>query len=338
MYQPGIGLADIDPIFDRYEAFLRSALPEAEALQARSPVPIALPPVPDDVQERVCRRLAEGAGLDWRHARLDRSLHPFCGGTPDDVRITTRYSRAEPGGALMGVLHETGHALYQRGLPAEWRRQPVGESAGMAVHESQSLILEMQACRSDAYLDWLSPVLAAEYGDAAACASANLRRLWRRVERSLIRVDADELTYPAHVILRFRLERAMIGGSLAVRDLPGAWSDGLQALLGIRPADDRSGCLQDIHWYSGVFGYFPCYSLGAMAAAQLMRAARGDLPDLDARLGEGDLSTLVGWLRRTIHSQGRRLGMNALIERATGRPLEPGAFEDHLRCRYLAAS
>jgi carboxypeptidase Taq len=336
-FQPGITLAEIDPVFARYEAFLRTALPEAEARQARGAAPLALPsPVPEEAQERVCRRLAEAAGLDWSHARLDRSLHPFCGGTPDDVRITTRYDVDDPSRALLGVLHETGHALYERGLPAEWRRQPVGRAAGMAAHESQSLIVEMQACRSDAYLGWLGPVLAAEYGGAAAAyAPDNLGRLWRRVERSLIRVDADELTYPAHVILRLRLERALIDGSLAVRDLPGAWSDGLSGLLGVRPGDDRSGCLQDIHWYAGLFGYFPSYSLGAMAAAQLMAAAREALPDLDGALSRGDPSGLVGWLRAQVHGHGARLGFNALLETATGRPLDPAAFEAHLRSRYL---
>ncbi len=338
-FQPGITTAEIEPAFDRYEAFLGSVLPEIEALQRRAPAPIALPvPVTAALQERVCRRLAEGAGLDWAHARLDQSIHPFCGGTPDDVRITTRYDADDPSRALMAVLHETGHALYERGLPAAWRRQPIGSSAGMAVHESQSLIVEMQACRSDAYLRWLGTLLAAEYGGTApAYAPANLARLWRRVERSLIRVDADEVTYPAHVILRFRLERSMIEGSLAVGDLPDAWSDGLHALLGIRPADDRTGCLQDIHWYAGLFGYFPSYSLGAMAAAQLMRTARADLPDLDDDLGRGDLSGLTGWLRSRVHAHGRTLGLNALLEHATGRMLDPGAFESHVRARYLPA-
>ncbi len=336
-FQPGISADEIRPVFDRYESFLRSVLPEVEALQARSPAPVALPvPVDEDAQERVCRTLAERAGLDFAHARLDRSVHPFCGGTPDDVRITTRYDREAPSRALMGVMHETGHALYQRGLPAEWRRQPVGDAAGMAVHESQSLIVEMQACRSDAYLGFLGPLLATEYGgEPSAYAPANLAGLWRRVERSLIRVDADELTYPAHVILRFRLEQALIDGSLEVADLPGAWSDGLHALLGIRPDSDANGCLQDIHWFMGLYGYFPSYSLGAMAAAQLMRAARDAVPDLDEGLGRGELSGLVGWLRRHVHAHGATLGMNALLERATGRPLDPGAFEAHLTARYL---
>ena len=207
----------------------------------------------------------------------------------------------------------------------------------MAAHESQSLIVEMQACRSDAYLAWLGPELHRLFGgDAAPYAPANLSRLWRRVRRGLIRVDADEMTYPAHVILRFRLEQALVSGNLSVADLPGAWSDGLHALLGIRPPDDRQGCLQDIHWYDGAFGYFPSYTLGAMAAAQLMAAARRDEPKLVPALGQGSLAPLLAWLRTRVHAQGNLLGFNDLMREATGKPLDPADFEAHLTARYLA--
>ncbi len=337
-YQPGIGVADVTPVFARYEAFLREALPRAEAIQAGQPTPIPLPGrFPADLQEALCRRLSQRAGLEYSHARLDRSTHPFCGGTPTDIRITTRYDEADPAQAIMGVLHETGHALYERGLPAAHRRQPVGEAAGMGAHESQSLIVEMQACRSDAYLQWLGPVLHDQFGgDPAAYQPANLARLWRRIHRGFIRVDADEMTYPAHVILRFRLEQALIGGQLAVADLPAAWADGLHGLLGITPPDDAQGCLQDIHWYDGAFGYFPSYTLGAMAAAQLMAAARRDTPGLNAALAEGDHGKLLGWLRQHVHGQGSRLGFNDLLRAATGKPLDPADFEAHLTARYLA--
>ena len=340
-FQPGMKLALVGPIFDRYEAFLREALPVAEALQARAAPPEALPtPVPADRQESVCRAMAGRAGLDWAHARLDRSAHPFCGGTPTDVRITTRYDEHDPSRALLGVLHETGHALYERGLPQAWARQPVGAAAGMAAHESQSLLIEMQACRSDAFLDWLGPELARGFGgaDATAYRPANLRRLWRRVERSTIRVDADELTYPAHVVLRTGLERALVAGELAVADLPGAWSDELHRLLGIRPRDDREGCLQDIHWYAGLYGYFPSYSLGAMAAAQLMGAARRDVPGIDAALARGELAPVVDWLRSHVHAHGSRYGFTDLVEVAAGEPFGFDRFEQHLRARYLVAS
>jgi carboxypeptidase Taq len=338
-YQRGVASADVEPIFARYEAFLAHALPLAEARQAA--LPTALPLVgtfPAELQEGLGRYLAERAGLDFEHARLDRSLHPFCGGTPTDVRMTTRYDDSNPAAALLGVLHETGHALYEQGLPNGYARQPVGEAAGMAAHESQSLIIEMQACRSSNFLTWLGVELHRVFGgEVAVFDGANLQRLWRRVERGFIRVDADEMTYPAHIILRFTLEKALIAGDLKVRELPGAWNDGLFALLGIRPPNDALGCLQDIHWYDGAFGYFPSYSLGAMAAAQLMATARQEVQGLDDKLGRGDLGPLVQWLRLRVHGSGSRFGFNDLLASATGDALDPHHFEEHLTRRYLSA-
>jgi carboxypeptidase Taq len=336
-FQRGMRAADIVPVFAEYEAFLRRVLPQAEARQARLPTPVRpAGPFPVAVQETLCRCLAERLGLDFDHARLDRSAHPFSGGTPTDVRITSRYDEADFTQAVLAVVHETGHALYERGLPAAQARQPVGEAAGMAAHESQSLIVEMQACRSDAFLAWLGPQLHAAFGgDPAPYRAENLARLWRRVERGFIRVDADEMTYPAHVILRFRLEQALIAGSLSVADLPDAWNAGFHALLGMVPPDDARGCLQDIHWYDGAFGYFPSYTLGAMAAAQLMAAARRDVPSLDAALAKGDLSPLLGWLRANVHGKGSLLEFNPLLREATGKPLDPAFFEQHLTARYL---
>jgi carboxypeptidase Taq len=338
-YQRGIGVSDVEPIFAAYEQFLQEALPQAEAIQASRPAPRPLSgPFPVAAQQALCRAMAERVGLDFEHARLDESLHPFCGGTPADVRITTRYSTDSVAQALLGVLHETGHALYERGLPADQAHQPVGEAAGMAAHESQSLIVEMQACRSDAFLRFIGPELRNRFGgDATSYDPANLAALWRRVGRGFIRVDADELTYPAHIILRFRLERALIGGDLEVEGLPAAWNEGFHRLLGLTPPDDARGCLQDIHWHDGAFGYFPSYTLGAMAAAQLMRAARAAEPGLDAALEQGDFTPLRDWLRRNVHGQGSRLGFQDLLRAATGKPLDPADFTGHLRARYLTA-
>ncbi len=336
-YQPGIGAADVEPVFEAYAGWLATALPRAEALQARRPAPVPLEgPFDAELQEKLCRWLSERLGLEPGHARLDVSAHPFCGGHPTDIRITTAYDEDNVAKAVLGVLHETGHALYERGLPAAWSRQPVGAAAGMAAHESQSLIVEMQACRSDAFLGFLGRELADGFGlPEAATSAANLARIWRRVARGFIRVDADEMTYPAHVLLRFRLERAMIRGELEVPDLPAAWNEGLRGLLGIVPPDDARGCLQDIHWHDGAFGYFPSYTLGAMAAAQLMAAIRRDLPDLDAALAEGDLSGMLRWLNLRVHGQGARLGFQDLLRHATGKPLDPADFTAHLARRYL---
>lgn len=336
-FQPGIATADVDPVFAAYKHYLKDALPRAEALQKSRPHPL-VPQGPFDtgLQEALCRRLSHQAGLEAEHSRLDRSTHPFCGGIPSDVRITTRYDEANFAKSLLGVMHETGHALYERGLPVAYARQPVGTAAGMAAHESQSLIIEMQACRSDAYLGWLGQELHRTFtGDPAPYAPDNLGRLWRRIERGFIRVDADEMTYPAHVIMRYELEQALISGELAVADLPAAWNEAITSLLGITPPDDAHGVLQDIHWYDGLFGYFPSYTLGAMAAAQLMAAARRAVPDLDAALSCGDFSPLLGWLRHNIHAKGSLLGFNDLMREATGKPLDPADFEAHLASRYL---
>ena len=338
-FQRGVRSADVEPIFSDYAAFLADALPRAEEMQAARGAGRPLQgPFPVDVQEALCRRLSEAAGLDYSHARLDRSAHPFSGGTPTDIRITSRYREEECFQSLMGVMHETGHALYEEGLPAAHARQPVGEAAGMAAHESQSLLIELQVCRSDAYLSWVGPRLHAEFGgDPALYTADNLGRLLRHVERGFIRVESNEVTYPAHVILRFRLERAMISGDLAVADLPGAWNEGFQNLLGIKPPDDRRGCLQDIHWYDGAFGYFPSYTLGAMAAAQLMAALRADVPDVDDAMAQGDLSPLLSWVRREVHGRANLLSFNDLMRAATGKPLDAQAFEAHLTRRYLTA-
>jgi carboxypeptidase Taq len=236
----------------------------------------------------------------------------------------------------MAVLHETGHALYNAGLPRAWRHQPVGAPRSTAVHESQSLLLEMQVCRSRAFLGYLAPLLSETFGDQPAFAADNLYRRAIRVERSLIRVDADEVTYPLHIILRYRLEQALLAGDLAVADLPGAWHEGMRELLGVEPPSDREGVLQDIHWPTGAFGYFPCYTLGALMAAQLFEALRAAEPDLETEIGRGDFRPLLAWLRRNVHEQGSLPDTQTLLARATGRPLAPQPFLDHLRSRYLA--
>jgi carboxypeptidase Taq len=336
-YEPGGSVATIDRLFDELMRFLPDLLEAVLTRQAAFPPPPAPSgPFPVELQRRVGMQLMEHIGFDFTRGRLDVSAHPFCGGTPDDVRITTRYDENDFARALMGVLHETGHALYQRGLPAEWRLQPVGRARGMAVHESQSLLLEMQVCRSPAFLTFAAPILRGAFaGDGPGWDADALYRRQIRVQRSLIRVDADEVTYPPHVILRYRLERAMIAGDLAPADLPGAWAEGLRRLLGITPTNDREGCLQDIHWYDGVWGYFPTYTLGALIAAQLFEAAREAIPDVLEAIAQGEFAPLLGWLRERVHSKGSLLSTAELVENATGRPLGTASFERHLHDRYL---
>jgi carboxypeptidase Taq len=339
-YEPGGSVAQINRLFDEIADFLPDLIEAALLRQAALP-PMAEPsgPFPIAAQRRAAGRLMEAVGFDFTHGRLDISAHPFCSGAPDDVRITTRYDEGDFTKALMGVLHETGHALYKRNLPADWRLQPVGAARGMAIHESQSLLLEMQVCRSPAFTRFAAPLLRETFaGDGPGWHAEALHRRQIRVARSLIRVEADEVTYPAHVILRHRLEQAMIGGDLAPRELPGAWAEGLRALLGVAPDDDRDGCLQDIHWYDGSWGYFPTYTLGALIAAQLFEAARGAIPALTAQIAAGEFGPLFAWLRQQVHRQGSLLSTAELVESATGSPLGTAAFERHLRSRYLGAS
>lgn len=336
-YEPGADAERIGAILEDYAALLPEILDAALARQAREAAPIAPEgPFPVAAQKRLCRRMAETVGLDFESARMDESPHPFSGGIPEDSRITTRYNEADYAEALMGVLHESGHAMYERGLPSHWRRQPVGAARGMTLHESQSLLVEMQACRSRAFLDWAAPVVAEAFeASGPAWAPDNLHRLAIHVRPGFIRVEADEVTYPAHIVLRTRLERALISGDLAVVDLPGVWNEGMTELLGIVPPDDRLGCLQDIHWPGGDFGYFPTYTLGAMAAAQLMAAARAADPDIMAGIGRGDFAPLMAWLRENVHGKGSLMSTDELLREASGRPLEATAFKAHLKVRYL---
>ena len=340
-YEPGGRTADIDPVFAELEDFLPGLLSDTFDAQAARPKAI-LPegPFPEEKQKALGVRLMEALGFDFDHGRLDISLHPFCGGTPDDVRITTRYDEADFTSSLMGVLHETGHALYERGLPKQWRGQPVGEALGMSIHESQSLLVEMQVCRSRAFLGYAAPLMreafAAESKDGGpAWEPENLYRLYTRVKPGFIRVDADEVTYPLHVIVRYRLEKAMIEGDMEIADLPAAWNDGFKELLGLTPSTDREGCLQDLHWFDGAWGYFPTYTLGAMTAVQLFEAAKKAVPEIEPAIAKGDFKPLFGWLKTHVHTKGSLLTANELLIEATGKPLDPKIFKAHLKARYL---
>ncbi|TVR79171.1 MAG: carboxypeptidase M32 [Rhodospirillales bacterium] len=339
-YEPDVRAAEIDRLFEPLAAFLKGFLPRVLDRQAAEPPVLPIEgPFPVETQQALALRLMRMLGFDFDHGRLDVSLHPFCGGTPDDVRITTRYDENDFASALMGVLHETGHALYERGLPRDWRGQPVGEPRGIALHESQSLLIEMQVCRSRPFLALITPMLREAFGgDGPAWEPENVRRLYTRVAPGFIRVDADEVTYPAHVILRYRLETAMIAGELDVSHLPDAWTAGMEELLGLTPPDDRRGCLQDIHWYDGAWAYFPTYTLGAMIAAQLFQSATAASPDIPAGIARGDFVPLLAWLRAHVHEKGSRLSPRELLVAATGSPLDPRYFERHLERRYLGVA
>ncbi len=336
-FDPGNRQALIDPVFAELRAGLPALLGAVMQHQSRQSAPLPLGgPFPVAMQKALAERLMLAVGFDTGRGRLDVSTHPFCGGANDDVRITTRYDEADFAGALMGVLHETGHALYEQGRPRDWMAQPAGRARGMTMHESQSLLIEMQACRSRAFVTYLAPLLRETFAASGPAWEAdNLHRRLTRVAPGFIRVDADEVTYPAHVLVRYGLETRLIAGTLALADLPEAFDAGIAELLGITVPDDRRGCLQDIHWPAGLWGYFPTYTLGAIAAAQLFEAACLHEPALPDCLSRGDFSPLLRWLRTHVHERGSFATTGGIVRDATGGDLSAATYQRHLRRRYL---
>jgi carboxypeptidase Taq len=340
LYEPGLKIFTVEKVF----AELRSTLPELtreiiERQKSRQVVQLGRK-VPVAKQRAMMKEFMLWVGFDFKHGRLDESHHPFCGGVPEDVRLTTRYSEEDFLSGLLGVLHETGHARYEQGLPREWIAQPVGQARGMALHESQSLFVEMQIGRSLEFWQFAAPILEKHLSEPndpkGFWEPHNLFLVASKVEPGFIRVDADEVTYPSHIILRFEIERALIEGSLNIRDVPEVWNEKMTKLLGLSTlGNDRNGCMQDVHWPSGGFGYFPSYTLGALIAAQLFWAAEKQMPGVRSQISNGDTERLNQWLKTNIWHQGSRFETEELLARATGQGLTVTPFIEHLRRRYL---
>jgi carboxypeptidase Taq len=334
-YEPGVRAANIDRIFGEVRQWLPGLIQRAQAKLAREPVVAPKGPFPVAAQRALNREVMTLLGFDFSAGRLDESAHPFSGGVPEDVRLTTRYNEADFARSLLGTIHETGHARYEQNLPRDWLGQPVGTARSYGVHESQSLSFEMQLARSRPFVGLLAPLLVRHFGNQPAFEPDNLYRLWTRVKPGFIRVDADEVTYPAHIILRYEIERPLIEGEIEAEDIPALWDEKMQALLGLATAGNyKDGCLQDVHWSDGSFGYFPSYTLGAMYAAQWFAAIRRAAPDLDARIAAGDLAPVFNWLREHIWSQASLWETPELVMKASGEALNPAHFRAHLEGRY----
>jgi carboxypeptidase Taq len=337
-YEPGSRSADIDVIFGSVKTWLPTLIAQVRDRQAGEAVMGANGPFATDRQRALGTEIMGLLGFDFAAGRLDVSTHPFCGGVAEDVRITTRYSDDDFMGSMMGIVHETGHARYEQRLPRDTTHLPVGRARSMGIHESQSLSFEMQLGRSPAFLSLISPLVKKHLGDQPAFDATNLARLYSRVKPGFIRVDADELTYPAHVILRYEIERALIDGDIEPEDIPALWDEKMMHYLGLDTRGNyRDGCLQDIHWTGGSFGYFPSYTLGAMYAAQYFATIRQAHPDLDAMVASGNLSPIFDWLDTHIWRQASRWETPELVRRATGEALNPSHFRTHLEHRYLGA-
>ncbi len=335
---PGLTMAVVDPIFDDLAITLPTLLAEVIAHQAgwSAPVPFS-GDFSAERQRALSYKLATAVGLSRDSLRIDEAPHPFTlVGSPGDQRITVRFDANNIRFAVMATLHESGHALYEAGLPRALAFLPVGAPRGATMHESQSLMVEMQASRSREFLSWLAPQFEQAFGGDHDCWRVeNVLNAYRRIDTGHIRIEADEISYPLHVILRYRIERALLDEDLPIADLPGAWSDLSQALLGRRPPSDTVGCLQDIHWAAGLFGYFPNYALGASLAAQLFERAVRDDPAVLDNLRDGDFGSYRAWVGPRVHARASQVPFADIVTDATGGPLSAESLKRHLRRRYL---
>lgn len=335
-YEPGTTSAQLDRLFGDLETWLPGLIRAAQERQAQERWPAFEGPFPIEAQKRLCQEVVQALGFDFEAGRLDESTHPFCGGVPEDVRITTRYREDDFLSALMGTVHETGHACYEQGRRRDRLSQPVSRARSMGIHESQSLAFEMQLGCSPAFAEFLSPRLVEAFGPQAAFEPQALQAHLTRVQPGYIRVEADEVCYPAHVILRYRIERDLVEGRMDVEDIPARWQAAMQEFLGLDVGEQHGrGCLQDIHWPEGLIGYFPSYTLGAMYAAQWFATLRAQTPDLDEQVKQGRFQAIHGWLRSNIWEVGSLLTTDELAIRASGETLNPVHFQRHLSSRYL---
>jgi carboxypeptidase Taq len=335
-YEPGMRSADVERAFAPLRQWLPGLIRDVIAKQSTETVIEPVGPFPTAAQKALGLDAMKLMGFDFTAGRLDESTHPFCGGVPEDVRMTTRYREDNFLPSLMGTIHETGHGRYEQGLPRELLGQPIARARSMGIHESQSLSFEMQLGSHPAFAVLLAPLLVKHFGDQPAFEPGNLHKLLTRVQPGYIRVDADEVTYPAHILLRFDIERALIEGQAEVEDIPALWDAKMAELLGLDTRGNfKDGPMQDVHWAAGLFGYFPCYTLGAMYAAQWFATMRARQPALDEQIARGELGGVFDWLSTHVWQAASRFETPELVQRASGEALNPAHFETHLRTRYL---
>lgn len=337
-YDPSRTSQEVQGVYDTLKVKLPKLVAQITAKQqAETLIPLS-EKIGEQTQQAIGLRIMEKMGFNFDKGRLDKSAHPFCNGSNDDVRLTTRYDESNLMTGIFGIIHETGHGLYQQNLPAGYRDQPVGQAKGMAFHESQSLIMECQACISPEFMQFLAKLLRDEFGlKGAAYSAENLYKLQTRVKPSLIRVDADEVTYPLHVILRFEIEKCIIKDNLQAADIPALWNAKMQEYVGIVPPTDRDGCMQDIHWPAGLLGYFPAYTNGAIIGSMLMKAAQTKHPSLKKQLMNGNFQELNTYLNEKLRCWGSMKDSAELLQTATGyTKINPDTFIDYLQHKYLS--
>lgn len=331
-FEPGCTATAVTAVFEPLRPRLVKLIAELREAKRGPSNRFNETPLSLDLQASFVRMVTEAIGFDFQRGRLDASTHPFCGGSHcNDVRMTTRYCETCLNDALGSTMHEAGHGMYEQGLPESAIGTPLGSAVSLAIHESQSRLWENQVGRGLPFWKWCRPHLLSHFGKAVEGFSVDeLYGAANIVEPGFIRVEADEATYNLHVMVRFEIERLLIGGQLDPADLPSEWNRRYREYLGLDVPDDRRGCLQDVHWSMGLFGYFPTYTLGTLYSAQLFDAARRALPGLEDGFAAGEFAPLLQWLRSNVHAHGRRYSPMELCTRATGKPLSSAHYLEYL--------
>ena len=334
-YEPGARAADLAPVFEALRPELSALLGPAVEQSSRVPADLLAGEYPEVAQAALNREIAEAFGFNFQAGRIDVSAHPFCTRLgPMDHRLTTRYDRGNFLVSLYGVLHEAGHGMYEQGLDAAAFGTPAGSAASLGIHESQSRLWENLVGRAPAFWENWLPRAVHHFPHLAGRTPEEMTAAANRVAPSFIRVEADQLTYDLHVILRFELEKRLLEGDLQAADVPAAWNESFTRSLGLKVSDDAHGCLQDVHWSLGLLGYFPTYTLGNLNAAQLFARARAERPEIDGELASGRYAALLGWMREHVHAPGQRWEGPALIASATGRPTAAEDYVGYLRTKF----
>ncbi|PUE44359.1 carboxypeptidase M32 [Limnohabitans sp. 2KL-51] len=335
-YEPGLTTVTVDRLFGELKTWLPGLIQEVTKRQGQEVTIQPQGPFQQRRQKVLCEQVMRLLGFDFEAGRLDVSTHPFCGGVPEDVRMTTRFKNHEFITSLFGTIHETGHGRYDQNRPREWLGQPASNARSMAIHESQSLFFEMQLGCHPGFLANLSPLIIEAFGYQNAFEPQALAHLLTRVKPSLIRVDADEVTYPAHIMLRYEIERQLIEGDIEAVDIPSLWDAQMSSLLNVDTRGNyKDGPLQDVHWPTGAFGYFPCYSIGAMYAAQWFASIEKAMPNVHKDIEHGNLQPIWDWLNENIWQNASFLPTVELTQKASGSELDLRYFKRHLYKRYL---
>lgn len=331
-YEPDARSEEVAEVFAKLRKPLVALITRLADAPRQPPVEVLKRDYGLDGQRRLSRAVASAVGFDFDRGRIDETTHPFCTTLgPDDIRILTRFEPHWLSAGLYGTLHEAGHGMYEQGLPVDHFGLPAGSYVSLGIHESQSRLWENQVGRSAAFSEFMLPTIREIFpSQTSDLTPETLFAAVNAVEPSLIRVEADEATYNLHIIIRFELERQLIDGSLSVDDLPSAWNQRYQNDLGVRVPNDTQGVLQDVHWSAGLIGYFPTYTLGNLASAQLYDAASEAIGDVDAQIRRGEFEPLLDWLRTHVHRHGRTVPGPELVQRATGKPLDDGPLIRHL--------